>query len=432
MERTAYKYLLNWKNNPNRKPLIIKGARQVGKTWLMKHFGQNEYKNIVYINFEDKKQLKELFTNDFNIERILMAFSVETGINPEPENSLIILDEIQEAERGITSLKYFQEQAPEYHVIAAGSYLGISLHQNNSFPVGKVDFLNLYPLSFNEFILANNENKLLELLENKEWDLIKMFKTKYIDLLKSYYFTGGMPEIVEHFIHHKNFEEVRKLQKNILLSYEHDFSKHAPVKIIPRIKMIWNSIPAQLSKENKKFIFGVLKKGARSKDFELALQWLVDSGLIKKVYRITKPNLPINAYSDNNAFKVFMLDVGLLGALSGLDSHTILQRNKIFSEFKGAIAEQFVSQQFNVDNLYYWSAERSDGEVDFIMQKDNKIIPIEVKAEENLKAKSLKYFCEKYKIENAIRTSMSDFRQETWLTNIPLYTIDAYFNTRDF
>ena len=421
MERIAYQNLLDWKKSKNRKPLIIKGARQVGKTWLMKYFGKNEYKNVVYINFEDKKQLQSLFVNDFDIERIFLALSIETGVDAEPNNTLIIFDEIQEAERGVTSLKYFQEQASEYHIIAAGSYLGISLHQNNSFPVGKVDFLDLKPLSFNEFLLANKEDKLLKLLDTAQWDLIKVFKTKYIELLKQYYFIGGMPEVVVNFIKHNDFEEARRLQKNILLSYEYDFSKHAPIQIIPRIKMIWNSIPAQLSKENKKFIFGLVKKGSRAKDYELALEWLRGSGLINKTNRISKPSLPLSAYVDSSAFKVFILDVGLLGALSKLDYHTIIEGNRIFEEFKGALTEQYVFQQLENDNLYYWSAERSNGEIDFILQKENTVIPIEVKAEENLKAKSLKYFCEKYKKKNAIRISMSDYRKETWLTNIPLY-----------
>lgn len=425
MERIAYKSLLKWKLNSKRKPLIIKGARQVGKTWLMKEFGKNEYANVIYVNFEDNKQLQKLFKDDFDIERILLALSIETGIEAEPKNSLIIFDEIQEAERGITSLKYFQEQAPGYHLIAAGSYLGISLNQNNSFPVGKVNFLDLEPLSFTEFLLAMGKNKLLDLIKKQEWDLIKLFKTKYIELLKQYYFIGGMPEVVNDFVKNKNFEEARTIQKDILLSYEHDFSKHAPISIVPRIKMVWNSIPSQLSKENKKFIFGILKKGARSKDYELAIEWLVSSALIKKIHRISKPSLPLSTYTDLGAFKVYILDVGLLGALSNLDKHTIIEGNKIFEEFKGALTEQYVFQQLEKDNLFYWSADRSKGEIDFLIQKNNTVIPIEVKAEENLKAKSLKYFCEKYKNNNAIRTSMSDYRKENWLTNIPLYTISS-------
>ena len=423
MERKLYKDLLNWKAKEDKKPLIIKGARQVGKTWLMKEFGKKEYKNVVYVNFENKKQLQNLFKNDFDIERILLALSIETGIDAQPETSLIIFDEIQEAERGITSLKYFHEEAPQYHIIAAGSYLGISLNQKNSFPVGKVQFLNLEPLSFEEFLLAKGEDKLLKLIENGQWDLIKLFKTKFIELLKHYYFIGGMPEVVKSFIKNTNFDEVRAIQNDILLSYEHDFSKHAPIQIVPRIKMVWESIPAQLSKENKKFIFGVVKKGSRAKDFELALEWLIGSGLITKVNRISKPSLPLNAYSDASAFKIFMLDVGLLGALLHLDSHTIIEGNRIFEEFKGALTEQYVFQQLDKGNLYYWSADRSDGEIDFVLQQQDLVIPVEVKAEENLKAKSLKSFCDKYKNKNAIRTSMSDYRKEDWLTNIPLYAI---------
>jgi predicted AAA+ superfamily ATPase len=423
MKRTAYNNLVDWKNKKNRKPLIIKGARQVGKTWLMKEFGKNQYKNVIYINFEDKKQLQELFVNDFNIERILLALSVETGIDAEPKNTLIIFDEIQEAKRGITSLKYFSEEAPQYHIIAAGSYLGISLNKD-SFPVGKVEFLYLEPLSFNEFLLATNQNKLLKLIENADWELIKVFKTKFIEFLKQYYFIGGMPEAVNNFIENNNFEEVREIQKNILLSYEHDFAKHAPIQIVPRILMVWNSIPAQLSKENKKFIFGIVKKGSRAKDYEIAMQWLIDSGLITKIYRVIKPSLPLNTYVDSGAFKVFLLDVGLLGAMSNLSASAIIDGNKIFEEFKGALTEQYVFQQLNKTDLFYWSAEKSKGEIDFIIQTKDKIIPIEVKAEENLKAKSLKYFCQKYKNNNAVRTSMSDYREEEWLVNMPLYAIN--------
>ena len=427
MERQLYKDLLRWKAKEDKKPLILKGARQVGKTWLMKEFGEKEYQNVVYVNFENKKQLQNLFKNDFDIDRILLALSIETGIDAQPGTSLIIFDEIQEAERGITSLKYFHEEAPQYHIIAAGSYLGISLNQKNSFPVGKVQFLNLFPLSFEEFLLAKGEGKLLKLIENGQWDLIKLFKTKYIELLKHYYFIGGMPEVVKSFVKNKSFDEVRAIQNDILLSYEHDFSKHAPINIVPRIKMVWESIPAQLSKENRKFIFGVVKKGSRAKDFELALEWLIGSGLITKTNRISKPSLPLNSYSDSSAFKIFMLDVGLLGALSHLDLHTIIEGNRIFEEFKGALTEQYVFQQLNKDNLYYWSAERSDGEIDFVLQQKNLVIPIEVKAEENLKAKSLRAFKDKYKIQKSYRTSMANFRKEDWLENIPLFAIGNTF-----
>ncbi len=423
MKRTAFTDLIKWKESKNRKPLIIKGARQVGKTWLMKAFGRDQYKNVIYINFENKRQLQELFIIDFDIKRILLALSIETGIEAEPSNTLIIFDEIQEAERGITSLKYFQEEAPEYHVIAAGSYLGISLNQTNSFPVGKVQFLDLYPLSFIEFLLALNEDKLQQLINEQEWDLIKVFKSKYIELLKQYYYIGGMPEAVKEFVETTNFDSVRSIQNDILQSYEHDFAKHAPIQIIPRIKMVWNSIPTQLSKENKKFIFGLIKKGSRAKDYELALEWLNGSGLTHKVNRVSKAALPLKAYADTGAFKVFINDVGLLGAMSNLDAHSIIEGNRIFQEFKGSLSEQYVFQQLQIKNLYYWSAEHSNGEIDFIIQKNDQIIPIEVKAEENLKAKSLKYFCKKHKNNNAVRTSMSDYRKEDWLLNIPLYAV---------
>jgi len=423
MKRTAFTDLIKWKESKNRKPLIIKGARQVGKTWLMKAFGRDQYKNVIYINFENKRQLQELFIIDFDIKRILLALSIETGIEAEPSNTLIIFDEIQEAERGITSLKYFQEEAPEYHVIAAGSHLGVSLNQTNSFPVGKVQFLDLYPLSFIEFLLALNEDKLQQLINEQEWDLIKVFKSKYIELLKQYYYIGGMPEAVKEFVETTNFDSVRSIQNDILQSYEHDFAKHAPIQIVPRIKMVWNSIPTQLSKENKKFIFGLIKKGSRAKDYELALEWLNGSGLTHKVNRVSKAALPLKAYADTGAFKVFINDVGLLGAMSNLDAHSIIEGNRIFQEFKGSLSEQYVFQQLQIKNPYYWSAEHSNGEIDFIIQKNDQIIPIEVKAEENLKAKSLKYFCKKHKNNNAVRTSMSDYRKEDWLLNIPLYAV---------
>ena len=390
----------------------------------MKHFAKHEYQKVIYINFEEKKSLQSLFADDFDISRILSAFSIESGFYPHHENTLIILDEIQEAERGVTSLKYFHELAPEFHIIAAGSYLGINIHKDNSFPVGKVEFLDLYPLNFFEFLQATEQDSLIQLLQSKDWELIRTFKNKYIDLLKLYYFVGGMPEVVAHYIEYKDFVWVRKLQEDIIQAYKFDFSKHAPLSIVPRINMIWNSIPAQLSKKNKKFIWKVLKKGARAKEFELALEWLVASGLMTKVYRITKPGLPLRAYIDSNSFKAFMVDLGLLGALSGLQAQTVLKGNSIFQEFKGALTEQFVFQQIKDKGLFYWSSERSSGEIDFIFQWQDNIVPAEVKAEENLRSKSLRFFCKKYDIKKALRFSMADYREEEWLTNIPLYAIN--------
>ncbi len=418
--------LKKWKDKQGRKPMIIRGARQVGKTWLMKEFGKNEYKQTAYVNFETSKLLKTLFVDNFDIQRIITALQIETGIQINAENTLIIFDEVQEAEGAITSLKYFCENAPQYHVIAAGSLLGVALHKHTSFPVGKVEFLELYPLNFSEFLLAMAQKPLLELLNNKDWVLIKSFKEKYINYLRQYYYIGGMPEAVLSFKNNNNFKEVREIQKQILSAYEQDFSKHAPNEIVPRIRMLWNSIPAQLAKENKKFIYKVVKTGARAKDYELALSWLIDCGLIHKVTRSSKPGIPLKAYEDNGTFKLFVVDVGLLAAMGNIDVKTLIASNLIFEEFKGALTEQYVLQQLKTISdiaIHYWSAERSFSEIDFLIQCSGAVIPVEVKAEENLQAKSLKAFYMKYSPSMAIRTSMSDYRKEIWLTNIPLYAI---------
>ncbi len=427
MKRLAYNQLLQWKNSAVRKPLIVKGARQVGKTWLLKHFGQEQYKQVLYVNFELQKNLRNLFKQDFDTQRILLALSIATGINPEPQNTLIILDEIQEAEGGITALKYFYENAPQYHIAVAGSYLGISLHKNYSFPVGKVDFLELQPMNFKEFLWAMQQEKLSLVLEKKDWGLLDLFHPQLNEFLKQYFVVGGMPEAVQSFVKNKNFEDVRAIQKQILFAYEHDFSKHVPATQIPRIKMIWDHIPAQLSKENKKFFFAHLKKGARAKEFEVALEWLADSGLIHRIYRISKPGLPLSAYKDYKSFKVFFIDVGLLSALSDMDYRIILQDDKIFKEFKGALSEQYVLQEILQHKPYYWSAKRSKNEVDFIIQQKNNIIPIEVKSGINLKSKSLKVFCEKYHIPLGIRFSLAKHQEQDWMVNIPLYMAGMYF-----
>lgn len=428
MKRTEIATLRKWKQAKNRKPLLIRGARQVGKTWLMKTFGQEAYTRYAYVNFEQNKRLKDIFNDDFDIRRILNALQIETGVVIDAENTLIIFDEIQEADGALTSLKYFYENAPQYHIVSAGSLLGVALHKHTSFPVGKVDFLDLYPLSFTEFMEAMNEKPLLELLERRDWTLIKSFSTRYIELLKQYYYTGGMPEVVLSFKEDQNFVTVRNIQKQILSAYEQDFSKHAPNEIVPRIRMLWNSIPAQLAKENKKFIYGIIRTGARAKDYELAMSWLIDCGLLHKVNRVNKPGLPLKAYEDTSAFKLFMLDVGLLGAMVDMDTKTLLEGNKVFEEFKGALTEQYVLQQLITDPalaVYYWTAERAMAEIDFLVQSEGMIIPIEVKAAENLQAKSLKFFQEQYQPAYTVRTSMSDYRQESWLTNIPLYAIQG-------
>ncbi len=426
MRRKLLEQLKEWKIKGSRKPLIIRGARQVGKTWLMKEFACTEYEKCAYINFENDLQLKSLFLQDFDINRILLSIQVATGVKPEPGNTLIVFDEIQEAERAITSLKYFCENAPEYHIIAAGSLLGIALHQNTSFPVGKVEFLDLYPLTFTEFLQAMGEDALVDLQQQKQWDLITVFKTKYIQLLRQYYYVGGMPEVVVNYSQNRDFNEVRQIQQQILDSYEQDFSKHAPTDVVPRIRMVWNSIPSQLARENKKFVYGLVKQGARAKDFELALAWLMDCGLVHKVSRVSKPAMPLKAYEDFGAFKLFILDTGLLAAMTNLDVKTLLDGNELFEEFKGALSEQYVLQQLVANkhvSLYYWSAEKSTAEIDFLIQCRDIIVPIEVKSAENLQAKSLRSFVYKFQPKIAIRSSMSDFREEEWLTNLPLYSV---------
>jgi len=392
----------------------------------MKELGKREYKKVAYINFESNAALKNMFTENFNIQRIILILEIETKIKINAENTLIIFDEIQEAPGALTSLKYFQENAPEYHVIAAGSLLGVALSQNGSFPVGKVDFLDLYPLTFVEFLEALNELPLVDLLKKRDWSLITQFKSRYIERLKQYYYIGGMPEVVYSFSQHTNFEEVRNIQRRILIAYEQDFSKHAPIQIVPRIRMLWNSIPAQLAKDNRKFIYGLIRQGARAKDYELAMSWLIDCGLIHKVNNVTKPSMPLKAYEDMGAFKLYLIDVGLLSAMADLDVRSLLTGNDLFEEFKGALTEQYVLQQLVAlkgVSTYYWSPENARAEVDFILQTKGKIIPLEVKAAENLHAKSLRVYYQRYEPEIALRASLSDYRKEKWMTNWPLYAI---------
>jgi len=425
MKRRAMQILERWKDSPTRKPLIIRGARQVGKTWLMQEFGKTFFHNAAYINFENNQRMQQVFQGDYDIERLITALQIESGVTISANDTLIIFDEIQEVPQAITSLKYFNEKVPEYAIISAGSLLGVAMHKGTSFPVGKVDFCDLYPMSFTEFLDATGNENLHELIENKDWGLITSFKSKYIELLRSYFYVGGMPEAVDCFINQHNYSLVREIHLRLLIAYDQDFSKHAPNATVPRIRMVWNSIPAQLAKENRKFLYGSLRKGARAKDFELAIQWLHDCGLIYQIQRITKPAMPLTAYS-GNGFKLFMLDVGLLAALSGLDEYSIIEGNRIFEEFKGALTEQYVQQQLRAETAIepsYWSNERSNAEVDFVFQHMNDVIPLEVKAAENLQSKSLKSYCAKYSPKLAIRTSMSNYRQEETLINLPLYAI---------
>lgn len=428
MLRNAIKELISWKNRPDRKPLLVRGARQVGKTWLMREFGRIHFDRVAYINFDSNDRMRNLFEGDYDTNRIVHGLEIEAGAAIDPGKTLVIFDEVQEVPKALTSLKYFCENAPQYQILAAGSFLGVSLHQGTSFPVGKIDFLDLFPLSFTEFLTALGESDLLGLLEKKDWPLIRTFGGKYADLLKHYYFVGGMPEAVASFIKKKDLREVRDIQQKILYAYDQDFSKHVPPALVPKIRMLWNSIPAQLGRENRKFIYGLVRQGARAREFELALAWLCDYGVAARVYRVAKPALPLKAYEDMASFKLFSLDVGLLGAQSGLDVKTILGGNDIFEEFKGALTEQYVFGELRIKKdlpVFYWSADRGSSEIDFMIQCGVKIIPVEVKAAENLHAKSLKAFLQKYQPELSIRTSMSGYRDEGWLVNIPLYGLST-------
>jgi predicted AAA+ superfamily ATPase len=429
MYRCSIRQLIQWKLDENKKPLVFLGARQVGKTWLIQEFGKTEYKQMVYINFERVVAMRNIFLPDLDPKRLVTNFEIYAGFKITPEDTLIVLDEIQAAPRGITSLKYFYEETPEYQIVAAGSLLGINIHPNESFPVGKVDFLELRPMSFYEFLLAMNETGLVRILEEKLWDSLSVFSEKFKEFLKYYFYIGGMPEVVLHFSQHRDFNKARQLQKKILKTYRNDFSKHAPKEILPRINIVWDSIPVQLAKENKKFIYGVIREGARAKDFELAIQWLTDAGLLHKIHAISKPALPLVAYQEFSAFKLYHNDIGLLGAMSKLKVKTLINGNSIFTEFKGSLTEQFVYQQLILNeelSLNYYPFENGRYELDFVIQdEEDRIIPIEVKAGENLRAKSFKLFCEKYKPTKAIRTSLSDYKQEKWMTNIPLYAINS-------
>lgn len=426
MDRFALEKLKQWKEKKNRKPLIIRGARQVGKTWLMKEFGRTCFKKTAYVNFDSNTRMRQVFEGDINIERMILAISAETGVSIDSQDTLLIFDEVQEVPKALTALKYFCEEAPQYAIVAAGSLLGVAMHKGTSFPVGKVDFMDLYPLNFREFLCALGEERFVEILDSSDTDMVTMFKSKYLDRVREYYYVGGMPEVVQCYVDTKDFNEVREIQKNLLNYYQQDFSKHAEATLVPRLNLVWNSIPMQLAKKNKKYVYGQVREGARAKDFELAIQWLMDCGLIHKVQRIKKPDLTLKAYVDLDAFKIYLLDIGLLIAMVDLDARVIIDGNRIFTEFKGALTEQYVLQQLIADlgvEAYYYSTEKSSGEIDFLLQGRSSILPLEVKAEENLRAKSLKAFCEKYHPAYAVRTSMSDYREQEWMTNIPLYNI---------
>lgn len=428
MYRDAIEKLEKWKSRKNRKPLIVRGARQVGKTWLMREFGRKNYEKCAYISMDENERMENVFRDAFDIDRILLALEIEAGFKITPEDTLIIFDEVQEIPRALKALKYFCEQAPQYHIMAAGSLLGIALHEGTSFPVGKVDFLDLYPMTFREFLLACGQERFVQLMEQHDYAMMGNFRTELIDYLKYYCYVGGMPEAVQAYVQEKDFRAVREVQNKLLTAYENDLSKHAPAEMVTKIRMLWNSIPTQLAKENKKFVYGLVREGARAREYEVAITWLMDVGLVYKVERVKKPDFPLRAYQDFSAFKLFVLDVGLLGAMSRLNAKIILEGDRMFEEFKGALTEQYVLQQLIVheeNDIFYWSSEKGTGELDFLIQMDDKIVPIEVKAEENLQAKSLRSFVQKYDMKYAVRTSMSDYREQDWMVNYPLYDVGS-------
>lgn len=433
MKRRVYGALLKWKNSHGRKPLVLEGARQVGKTFILKEFGEAEYDNLVYLNCDNNEFMRTLFENDFDMERVLRAISAYTNQSIKAGKTLLFIDEIQEAPRALTSLKYFCENAGDQHVVVAGSLLGISTRVGESYPVGKADILRLYPMSFEEFLWAVGADSVCKLLNERQWDVIRPLDAKIQDLLRQYFYVGGMPEAVLSYVTDNDVPKVRRIQKAILRTYERDFAKHAGIET-QRIRMVWNSIPGQLAKENKKFIYGAVRKGARAKDFEQAIQWLVDAGLVLKVHRCLNPTMPLPFYEDVDAFKLYLLDVGLLGALSNAPARLMLIDNQVFVEFKGAFSENYVLQQLlTVGDMpvYYFSKDNSTQEVDFLVQTDERVIPIEVKAEENVKSKSLLGFVtvdHADKHLKGLRCSMLPYADQGWMENIPLYAVLGYFS----
>lgn len=434
MKRYLISKLEEWKSSSWRKPLLLLGARQVGKTWLLQEFGREHYQNVVYVRFDRDMLMKESFEQDLNMQRILTSLKLHAGADIVPGETLIILDEIQECQWALTSLKYFCEELREYHVVAAGSLLGLHEHTGTGFPVGKVNMMHLYPMSYEEFLDACGEGMMVQLLRSRDWQMIGIFAEKYAEYLRYYYYVGGMPEAVKEFAGNRDFVRVRAVQSDLLDSYRRDFSKHAPLEQWPRIGMIWDSLPGQLARENKKFTCSEVQQGMRMRHLELSLQWLFDAGLAYAVRRVSKPSLPVNAYSER-AFKLFHLDVGLLAAQSGLKAEVILEGSRIFQEFKGALAEQYVQQEMRVSldqTPYYWANSNGMAEIDFLVQQGMELVPVEVKAELNLTAKSLKFYCQKFTPALAIRTSMAKYHVQNLTVgegktctqlDIPLYAI---------
>ncbi len=423
MYRNLIEKLREWKRKSNRKPLILNGARQVGKTYLLQEFGRLEYSQTAYVNLEHNNEVATIFASDYDIPRIIRSLSALMNMHIEAENTLIIFDEIQENPVVLNSLKYFCENAPEYHVAVAGSLLGISLHQDISFPVGKVDMLKMYPMTFDEFLIAIGESQLVDLMKEQNYDVISSLSVRYIECLRQYYFTGGMPAVVKEYTETQNLETVRQIQKQILFDYGRDFSKHAPASQVPRINMVWDSIPSQLARENKKFTYGALKKGGRAAEFELAIQWLIDAGLVYIIHRVNNAGIPLKFYADMSAFKLFMLDVGLMGAMTDTPASNILIGDRIFNEYSGAFTELYVLTQLMPYDLpiYYFSSNTSRIEIDFIIQHGDRVIPVEVKAEENVKSKSLRTYINNNPSLHGLRLSMLPYREQEWMDNKPLY-----------
>lgn len=429
MQRKIYGKLLQWKQSEERKPLMLLGARQVGKTWIMRHFGEKEYSKVAYVNCDDEPRMRQVFEMDYDIDRILLVLQAITGVNVTPGDTLVILDEIQEIPRGLHSLKYFCEKAPQYHVMVAGSLLGVTLGKGESFPVGKVDMMYMYPMDYEEFLDATGNGGWLELLHSKDWSVIEMMLPKMVELLRQYYYVGGMPGVVSGYIANNDLQRVRKQQREILDAYGRDISKHTSSGESTRIRQVLASLPAQLAKENKKFVYGAVRKGSRAKDFELAIQWLIDAGIVYRVNRIREPRLPLKFYEDFDAFKLFLLDCGLLACMSEVPADQMLIGNNVFTEFKGAFTEQYVMQQLRAMgiNAYYWSNSSTPAEIDFMVQWGSRIIPVEVKAEVNVRARSLRQFVSDHPELKGLRISMKGYADQEWMENIPLVGISTYF-----
>ena len=426
MKRKLYDKLLAWKESPYRKPLIIKGARQVGKTYLAEEFGKKEYEDMIVLNCDKDKRIAGIFRSGFQTQKIISDIEILTGKKIIPGKTLLFIDEAGDVPETISSLKYFCEDAPEYHIILAGSLLGLAIHKGSSFPVGKVDELDLYPLSFEEFLLESRGESAVDKLRNGNLEDISSLKSVFEEELRKYYFTGGMPEVVHGFLDGRDYKELRDIQKRILADYSLDISKHADSSILGRIHQVWNSIPQQLARSNRKFIYGDIQKGARAKDFELAIEWLIDAGMVYKIPRVRKAGIPLKFYEDFSAFKLFMLDHGLMGAMVDAPIEEILLRNNVFEEYRGTFTEQYVLEQLKAElnkEIFYFDSENSKLELDFLLQNENVLVPVEVKAEENLRSKSLRQFYENVPSSRPVRLSMSDYRKQDWMTNLPLYAV---------